>query len=203
MKKIFLLDDHKIIRDGLRSILSQNQDFEVTGEEGDPVKFLEDIRHYDFDVLLLDLTFPEISGFDIIPKVRKLKPKVIIAILSMHKNPDYMQRSLLLGANCYLSKDLDAREMIEALSKVCAGGEYGPKLNGTPVVEGVKTSSQLSQRELEILRFIANGFSSKQIAADLGISVRTVEAHRLHIMKKLGTSNSAETISVALTKKIL
>ncbi len=202
--KIFILDDHKIIRDGLKSILNQTENFIVAGEEGDPLLFLDKIKSLDFDILLLDLTFPNVSGFDLIPRIKKLRPDFQIVILSMHNNPEYMQRCLMLGAHCYLPKDIDAKDVIVALEKVRAGGSYiaaSIPLQLKPLL--TPGPSHLSQRELEVLRHLANGFSSKQIAAALSISTRTVEVHRLNIMKKLGSSNSAETISKAVKLNLL
>lgn len=203
-KKVFILDDHKIIRDGLKSILNQTQNYIVSGEEGQPALFFENINMLDFDILLLDLTFPQASGFDIIPKVKKLKPNALIVILSMHNNPEYMQKSLLLGANCYLPKDIDAQDVIKALDVVCNGGEYlAPSIPLPQKMMPLNTPTPLTPRETEILKLWANGFSSKQIAAQLSISIRTVETHRLNVMKKLNSSNSAETISVAVKLNLL
>jgi two-component system, NarL family, response regulator NreC len=193
--KVFLLDDHKIIRDGIKSILHENPTYKVVGEEGDPVVFIQNVSKIDMDILLLDLTFPKLSGFQIIPKVKKLRPEVKIIILSMHNDPEYMQRSAALGANGYLAKDSDAKEFVRALDAVTSGSVFFD--TAIPMQNKNPSSEVLSQRELEVLTHLSSGLSSKQIAGELEISTRTVETHRLNIMKKLGTTNSAETISVA------
>lgn len=194
--KVYLLDDHKIIRDGIKSILIQSDKFLVAGEEGDPIKFIEIIQKLDIDILLLDISLPHISGFQVIPKVRKERPDIKIVVLSMHNDPEFMQRCLMLGAQGYLPKDIDAQEFLKAMERVYSGEIYtSQKPSGGPKATG--NSGILTQREIEILLLLSNGFSSKQIATELSISIRTVETHRLNIMKKLGTSNSAETISVA------
>lgn len=194
--RVYLLDDHKIIRDGIKSILQQSSTYQVIGEEGDPVKFMSVFDKINMDILLLDLSLPTISGFQIIPKLRKERPDVKIVVLSMHNDPEFMQRCLMLGAQGYLPKDIDSVEFIKALDKVREGEVYTSP--STPVAaKTAGTSSLLTQREIEVLIFLSNGFSSKQIASELSISTRTVETHRLNMMKKLGTSNSAETISVA------
>lgn len=194
--KVYLLDDHKIIRDGIKSILIQSDKFMVAGEEGDPIKFIEIIQKLDIDILLLDISLPHISGFQVIPKVRKERPDVKIVVLSMHNDPEFMQRCLMLGAQGYLPKDIDAQEFLKAMERVYSGEVYTSQkpANGS---KATGNSGILTQREIEILLLLSNGFSSKQIATELSISIRTVETHRLNIMKKLGTSNSAETISVA------
>lgn len=194
--KVFLLDDHKIIRDGIKSILQQSETYQVSGEEGDPVKFMAVVDKINMDILLLDISLPHISGFQIIPKLRKDRPDVKIIVLSMHNDPEFMQRCLMLGARGYLPKDIDSSEFIKALDKVREGEVYTSP-STAPATKAAGTSGVLTQREVEVLLLTSNGFSSKQIASELSISTRTVETHRLNIMKKLGTSNSAETISVA------
>jgi DNA-binding NarL/FixJ family response regulator len=195
--KVYLLDDHKIIRDGIKVILKQNGTYQVVGEEGDPVKFMEVFDRINMDILLLDLTLPTISGFQIIPKIKKERPEVKIVILSMHNDPEIMQRCLIMGVHGYLPKDIDSVEFIKALDKVRGGGIYTSPSFPLPKNVMATNNVLLTQREIEILIIFSNGFSSKQIAKELSISIRTVETHRLNIMKKLGTSNSAETISVA------
>lgn len=194
--KVYLLDDHKIIRDGIRSILQQSENYQVMGEEGDPVKFMEVLHKLDMDILLLDISLPHISGFQIIPKLRKERAEVKIMVLSMHNDPEFMQRCLMLGAQGYLPKDIDAQELLKALDRVSSGSTYTYP-HATAVIKPASTTGVLTQREIEVLLLLSNGFSSKQIASELSISIRTVETHRLNMMKKLGTSNSAETISVA------
>lgn len=159
------------------------------------MKFIEVIDKLDFDVLLLDLSFPTITGFQLIPRIRISQPQAKIIILTMHNDPEYMQRCMSLGAHGYLPKDSDSAQMIKALDTVMSGQNYFEN----KIVEPKSTSytGLLSQREKEVLLLLSNGLSSKQIAGELSISARTVETHRLNIMKKLNTTNSAETISVA------
>lgn len=194
--KVFLLDDHKIIRDGIRSILLTNPSFRVTGEEGNPVNFLENLDKLDIDILVLDLSLPNVSGFQLIPKIKKQAPAIKILVLSMHNDPETMQRCMSLGANGYIPKDSDSEQMLKALEAVAEGKVYFENVASTATVKNVK-DNLLSQREREVLTHLSNGLSSKQIGNELNISTRTVETHRLNIMKKLNTTNSAETISVA------
>lgn len=200
--KVYLLDDHKIIRDGIKSILLQTESYVVVGEEGNPVKFLEELQNLEMDILLLDISLPNISGFQIIPKIKKERPDIKIMVLSMHNDPEFMQRCLMLGANGYLSKDADSKEFIKAMDCVRDGKTFSPVMMKTND-KILESSGVLTQREIEVLLLLSNGHSSKQIGSELSISARTVETHRLNIMKKLGTSNSAETISVAAKLNII
>ncbi len=193
---IFLLDDHKIIRDGIRSILQGQSHYKVSGEEGSPSRFFEDLPRLNIDILLLDLSFAQMTGFQILARVKKSFPKIKVMILSMHNDPEYMQRCSLMGAEGYLTKDTDSHEFLKALEQLRKGGTYFQN-RATPLPKVRNKSEVLSEREQEVLILLSNGFSSKQIGGELGISTRTVETHRLNIMKKLGTTNTAELISVA------
>lgn len=199
---VFLLDDHKLIRDGIRSILAAHPKYHISGESGDPSGFLSKMSSLLVDVLILDVSFPDFSGFDVLKKIRSVSKDVKIMVLSMHNDPEYVQKAMLLGANGYLVKDCDASQLVSSLEGILDG-----KLVCSPTImppEKKKTENDvLTQRELEILKLISGGLSSKQIAGELAISTRTVETHRLHIMKKLGTNNSAETISVAVRRNLL
>lgn len=200
--RIYLLDDHKIIRDGIRSILDASGSYKVAGEEGDPLAFLAVLRKIDAEILLLDISFPELSGFHLIPKIKKQRPDLKIVVLSMFNDPEYMQRALLLGAEGFVPKDRDSKEFLRALDRVRDGKTSFEPLAGAAAPRKPEAEI-LSAREQEILLLLANGMSSKEIAAKLSISTRTVETHRLNIMKKLGTTNSAETISVAARKNLI
>lgn len=207
---VFLLDDHKIVRDGLKSILAPQSKFKVIGEESHPENFLKIFHTLDIDILILDVSLPTLSGIDLIKKIKELKPNIQIVMLSMHDNPEYMFRSLKEGANAYLPKDIEAQEFIEALTQVRTQGSYFPsqmnfnnKEELSPPSEGLKYSILLTSREIEILGFMAKGLSSKQIGQELSVSPRTVETHRVNIMKKLGTNNGAETVALAWKLKLI
>lgn len=207
---VYLLDDHKIVRDGLKSILSMHPEYVVVGEESHPEVFLNSLPNLQIDILILDVSLPNISGIDLIKKIKDIKNNLQIVMLSMHENPEYMFRSLKEGANAYLPKDIEAQEFIEALDQVRTRGSYFPsnmnfnnKDNLTPPPEGLKYSILLTSRELEILGYMAKGLSSKQIAQQINVSPRTVETHRVNIMKKLGTNNGAETVALAWKLKLI
>ncbi len=205
--EIYLLDDHKIVRDGLKSILTLYPNFEIVGEEGHPNRFLASLPHLKFDILILDISLPDISGIEVLKEVKKLRPEIYVVVLSMHNNPEYMIRALKAGASAYLSKDIQSEALVETLQEVKKHGVYYPSainLHSDPLaVEPVQKAEVLTQKEKDVLKLMVKGMSSKQIAAEFGLSSRTIESHRLNIMKKLGTSNSAETIAVAIRQSLL
>jgi DNA-binding NarL/FixJ family response regulator len=208
--KVFLVDDHKIVRDGLKSILASSSKFVFKGEDSHPQSFMKLLPGLEVDIIVLDISLPSISGIDLIKKIKELKPSTKVVMLSMHNEPEYIFRSLREGANAYLPKDIEAEEFLNALLQVHLKGSYFPKnINFTkqvtpaPYQDEAPQSAVLTQREIEILEFMVKGLSSKEIAKDLSISPRTIETHRLNIMKKLGTSNSAETVAMAVKKGLL
>ena len=205
--EIFLLDDHKIVRDGLKSILSLFPNFKIVGEESHSSRFLAALPQLKFDILILDISLPEISGIEVLKEVKKTRPEIAVVVLSMHNNPEYMIRALKAGAATYLTKDIQSEVLVDALLEVKKSGVYYPSeinLNSQSLVqEPLEKGEVLTQKEKDVLRLMVKGMSSKQIAAEFGLSSRTIESHRLNIMKKLGTSNSAETIAVAIKQSLL
>lgn len=205
--EIFLLDDHKIVRDGLKSILSLFPNFKIVGEESHSSRFLGALPQLKFDILILDISLPDISGIEVLKEVKKHRPEIAVVVLSMHNNPEYMIRALKAGAATYLTKDIQSEVLVEALLEVKKSGVYYPaelNLNSQSVSqEPLEKGEVLTQKEKDVLRLMVKGMSSKQIAAEFGLSSRTIESHRLNIMKKLGTSNSAETIAVAIKQSLL
>ena len=140
-------------------------------------------------------------------EVKKTRPEISVVVLSMHNNPEYMIRALKAGAATYLTKDIHSEVLVEALLEVKKSGVYYPSeinLNSQSLVQEPSEKGEvLTQKEKDVLRLMVKGMSSKQIAAEFGLSSRTIESHRLNIMKKLGTSNSAETIAVAIKQSLL
>lgn len=198
--KIYLLDDHKVVRDGLKSLLAIDPQFKIAGEESFPEVFLKVMPELDLDILVLDVSLPNMSGFEVLKEVKRVKPSLKVAMLSMHDGAKYSSKAIKEGANAYLSKDIEAEEFISALHQVYKNGSYRGRqvvrdYNLKPEISEI--SNSLTPKETEVLLLMAKGLSSRQIAAEFNLSSRTVEAHRLNIMKKLGTNNSAETIAIA------
>lgn len=201
---VFLLDDHKIVRDGLRSILSVRSELRIAGEESHSQRFLSALPGLTFDVLLLDVSLPDVSGMEVLKQVKKTRPEIQVVMLSMHDGPEYVSRALKAGADAYLSKDSESDVLIETILRLQEHGQAPiPELGPSTRSELVGRGESLTLKELEVLKQMVKGLSSKQIAADFNLSTRTIETHRYNIMKKLGTSNTAETIAVALRQNLV
>lgn len=207
MDKIFIADDHTIIRDGLRRIIEEVHDYKVVGETGDGLQILPLIRKLKPDIILLDISMPNLRGIEAIHKIRKVDKKVKILVLTMHKNEDYVYECFISGAQGYILKDDAATELMFAIESIKRNKTYvSPSFSSDVIKNLVKRSSTkrgssfgvLTQREREVLKLIAEGKTSKRAAKLLGISPRTVEHHRLSIMRKLGVSNTARLIRYAI-----
>ncbi len=214
MIRIIIADDHPIVRDGLRSALETIEDLQVTGVAANGHEALELINNNPPDVLLTDISMPEMNGIELTREVSKKFPQVKIIILSMHENDAYINNALQAGAHGYLLKDSEKGELARAIQKVVAGEKYFSKSVSQILVNGLYNKSTekagddhdkggLSKREVEILQMIAQGLSNKEIAGSLFLSIRTVDAHRYNIMQKLNVKNTAEMIKTAVKLKLI
>lgn len=207
MDKIFIADDHTIIRDGLRRIIEEVHDYKVVGETGDGLQIIPLVRKLKPDIILLDISMPNLRGIEAIYKIRKVDKKVKILVLTMHKNEDYVYECFISGAQGYILKDDAATELMFAIESIKRNKTYvSPSFSSDVIKNLVERSSRksgssfgvLTQREREVLKLIAEGKTSKRAAKLLSISPRTVEHHRLTIMRKLGVSNTARLIRYAI-----
>jgi|HubBroStandDraft_6_1064221.scaffolds.fasta_scaffold380428_2 two-component system invasion response regulator UvrY len=194
---IMIVDDHSILREALSSLLSQHENFEVLAQTGDAETVVEISIEKRPDIVLLDINMYPVNGFDMIKLIRKHSPLSSIICLSMHSTLVNVKKMLSLGAKGYLTKNSSATEMIKGIIEVYQGNRFvcsEIKNNLTKQVlygEDVKDNiNQLSQREIEVIKYLKEGQSSKQIATELKISYKTVEAHRHHILKKLNLKNT-------------
>ena len=206
--RVLLADDHTLMREGVRRILSADGGIEVVAEVGDGQAAVAETLAQQPDVAVLDITMPGGGGLEAARQIRARAPEVRILILSMHLQPEYLLESVRAGAHGYLVKDAAASELVSAVRAVCGGDTYYSaavsaqmsdllrrKLEGEEVTNALE---RLSPREREVLRHIAEGASNKEIASALGISVRTVETHRDSLMKKLGIHSVAGLTRFAL-----
>jgi RNA polymerase sigma factor (sigma-70 family) len=206
--RVLLADDHTLMREGVRRILSADGGIEVVAEVGDGQAAVSQTLAKRPDVAVLDITMPGGGGLEAARRIRAQAPEVRILILSMHLQPEYLLESVRAGAHGYLVKDAAASELVSAVRAICGGDAYYSaavsaqmsdllrrKLEGEEVTNALE---RLSPREREVLRHIAEGASNKDIAATLGISVRTVETHRDSLMKKLGIHSIAGLTRFAL-----
>ena len=200
--RVLLVDDHPLLREGIRSSLSSNSDITVVGEAGDGLEGIEKTATLAPDIVLLDIGMPKMNGLEAAKILNEKHSQSKILILTMHKRWEYAQRLLDLGVKGYILKDAPLNELGMAIRQVSLGQVYvSPELGPKPIVDrhARGTLPHLSQRELEVLKWLATSSRSKDVAAKLGISVRTVEKHRAHIMKKLGIDNIAGLTRYALS----
>jgi DNA-binding NarL/FixJ family response regulator len=188
-----LADDHKLFCDGLERVLNDSGYFSIVQKFHNGQTLLEKLPAVNADLLIIDVEMPTINGFDAIKRIRLNNHSSKIVVLSMHEESVFSQEAYLLGADAYLSKSMESAQLIDALLKTCSGTKIFPDSATTTKIE-----SPFSEREHEILRLIANGKTSEQIAERLKISHLTVKAHRRNMMRKLDVSNVAELISKAL-----
>ena len=207
--RIAVVDDHKLIREMWSMLFAGNTSIELVAESGEFDHAVEMIKMKRPDLVLLDINLLGSSSFDAIPMIRKFSPGTRIIIVSMHNNPAYAKKVLKLGAKGYITKNSSHDELFTAIDEVMDGGTYvcteikdflfEQSLNKEAGAMDIKS---LSLRELEIVRLLLKGYSSKEIAEDLSISPRTAEVHRHNILKKLGLKNTASLINFINNKDI-
>lgn len=198
--KILLVDDHPLVREGLRARLSGVAGIEVVGEAGDAAQAFEQVDRLSPSLVLMDVGMKQTNGIELTARLRERHPGLQVLMLSMYDNPEYVHRALAAGARGYVLKEAPSEEIVAAIIAVTAGEVFlGTGLAGRPS-RASETRPLLSQRESEILRCLALGQASKLIAASLGMSVRTVETHRQNIRRKLKLGGQAELIKYAVER---
>ncbi|MGA7161233.1 MAG: response regulator transcription factor [Bacteroidota bacterium] len=209
---LLLVDDHPLVREGLRSCLVQEKTFEVVGEAVDGEEALRQAQNLLPEIILLDINMPGMNGLETARLLKKTAPKSKILILTMHDTKEYVSRMVSLGVQGYVLKDSSPSELIAAIEAVHRGETYfSPKVSQTVMndyakivrAKGKKGGVELSRRESEVLALIAEGLGNKEIAGRLFVSVRTVETHRERIIRKLDIHTAAGLTRYALTKGIV
>ena len=201
--KVLIVDDHAVVRTGLRLLLDTQPDMETVGEAGNVDEAIAETRALDPDLVLLDLTMPGKPGLTAMPELLREHPDLKVMILSMEDDPRYVREAFAAGARGYLLKEAVANEVVGAIREVAAGGRYvhpelGARLIDTEPSAESPHDDPLSDREREVLTLLALGHTNHEIAKQLFISVRTAEAHRAHIMKKLNLASRAELVRYAI-----
>lgn len=204
MKKIrlWVADDHVVVRNGLRQIAAATCDLTVAGESQNGEDALKAMQRKDIDVLLLDITMPA-GGIELIPKLLQVRPSLRIVVLSMHAEPQIAARAARAGAAGYVTKDADVEVLLHAIRMVAAGGNFmEPRLADALLFERIdsheRSPAVLTRREREILERLASAESPAGIAASLGCSVKTVSVHKSRLMRKLGIETNAELFQYAM-----
>ena len=198
--KVLLVDDHPLVREGLRARLSGVNGIEVVGEAGDAAQAFEQVEHLRPDLVLMDVGMKQVNGIELTTRLRERHPTLRVLMLSMYDNPEYVHRALAAGARGYVLKEAPSEEIVAAILAVAEGRNFLG--SGLAATAGRPDESRplLSARETEILRCLADGLASRQIAQTLGMSVRTVETHRHNIRRKLGLAGQAELIKYAVER---
>ena len=206
MISILIADDHGVVREGLRRLLESEPDIEVCAEASDGREALELVDKHNPNFVILDITMPRLGGLETLEKLRAEHPAVKVILLSMHGDPAFIQSAVTLGVDGYILKNGRADEVIAAVRAVIKGGSYFSPPVAREIVDQLRAPrrgrgepfSTLSAREREVLHLIADGLSAKEIASKLGISTKTVEAHRTSLMRKLGARKATELVRYAL-----
>lgn len=215
MKKIKLLiaDDHKLLRQGVITLLNSNPDLEVVGEARDGKETVEKARELKPDVVLMDIGMANLNGLEATRQIKKHNPSIKVLILTIHRNEEYIFQSLQAGASGYLLKDTAVEDLISAIQSVYKDDSFlSPGISRTVIDAFLRKSTSdrvptafdtLTPREREILQLIAEGHSNPEIAKKLYISKKTVEAHRSHIMEKLDIHDVVDLVKYAIRKGIV
>ena len=203
MTRIVLADDHKIVRDGLRRILAAS-DLEVAAEAADGDELLKLVKATDYDVAVVDMSMPGLSGLALIKRLKSEKPRLRILVLSMHGESQYAARALKAGASGYLNKDSAAEQLVGALKKIAAGGVHIGEAAAASLVAAEKSPHEaLSDREFEVLRLLVDGLGPTEIGGRLHLSVKTVSTHKTRILEKLNLGSTAELVRYAIEHKLV
>ena len=205
--KIIIAEDHKLVREGIKSLLKKDQEFEVIAEAQNGLELIEILNDHDPDVVLVDITMPQMTGIEVISRMKVKKPYLKFIILTMHEEPEYILTGLQSGTQGFLLKNVEFEELRTAIKTVAAGGKFFHSSISNIALENLhkirEEQVNLTPREKEILSEVANGLSTKLISDKLSISPRTVETHRVNIMKKLNASNTAELVKIAVENDLI
>ena len=209
MISVVIVDDHALVRSGLRLLLEGEGDITVEDEGGNAEEAIRLARLHKPDVVLLDVVMPGRSGLEAVPEILEAAPKAAILVLSMQDDPSYVREAFAAGTSGYLLKEAADNELVTAVREVAAGRRYvhptlGARLAAAEAEAEAKAAADpLSDREREVLRLLALGHTNQEIAKMLYISVRTAETHRAHIMQKLRLTTRAELVRYALQQGLL
>ena len=209
--RILICDDHTLFVEGIKALLRNETSLEIIGEARDGRQAVELVKQLKPDLLLMDISMPDMTGFDATQRVHEFNPSLKVLILTMHDDEELVARCLEAGAVGYIMKDAPASQLLYAIEAVQKGDTYlSPVVLKTVVGGYVKNSNRpqtsydrLSVREREILKLLAEGLSVKEIAVRLNVSVKTVDVHKYNLMKKIGVHDRSELIKYAIQKKLI
>jgi DNA-binding NarL/FixJ family response regulator len=205
MIRVLVTDDHTILRTGVAALLEREQDMTAVGQAATADQAVAKARSLQPDVILLDVVMPRKSGFDVLSELGEVAPQARVIMLSMQTNPSAIRQALILGAAGYVAKHASDADLLDAIRRVAGGGRYvDPALGGDLVVsDAAALTEPISDRERDVLFLLALGYTNQEIGKKLFISVRTVDTHRAHIMRKLGLDTRAELVLYALANGLI
>jgi two-component system response regulator NreC len=211
--RILLTDDHTLFRQGLKQLLEAEYDMQVVGEAQEGAEAVAKAAALQPDLVLMDIGMPGLASFDAVRQIRKQRPETKVVFLSMYDDEDYLQQCLAAGGSGYLLKDSPADQLISAIREVRRGGKYlSPRILSKLVEDfSVRDPAErfkprlgtLTPREREVLKLLAEGLSVKEIAVQLHLSTKTVEAHKFNLMRKLDIHNKAQLVTYAIKRRII
>ena len=211
--KIYIADDYPVLRDGIKAVFASQPDFSVVGEAGDGIEALEGIAKLKPDIVIMDITMPRLNGITATKRIAEEHPDIKVIILSMHTDIHNAIDAFRAGARGYVLKDSPPEDILDAVRKVSGGAKYASPVVAEGLLDGfveiIKKNQtddpfdSLSQREREVLRMIADGATSKEVAEKLFVSVSTIKSHRNSIMKKLRVNDMAGLIKIAIRKGVV
>ena len=200
--RILLVDDHPVVRRGIRQILIDGMEHLTVGEAADASQALATIRTAEWDIVVLDLTLPGVSGLDLLKELRRSHPALPVLVLSMHPAAQFARRVLAAGASGYLNKDSAPTELIAAVQEVRQGrpyqGQGSADMSGPPLASGKAPHDLLSDREYQVLRMLGSGRTVSEIASALALSVKTISTYRTRLLMKLQMRGNAELMRYAI-----
>ena len=205
--RVLLADDHIVVRQGLKRLIEEQPDIVVVGEAGDGAETIQQVQHLKPDVVVMDISMPGMNGLVATKKLKELRPDIVVVTLTRHADDAYLQELLRAGASGYVLKQSAPNELIQAIRATAAGGHYLDSTLTARVTAGflgregrrlTQPGAAPSERESEVLRLIASGYSNKEIASQLALSVKTVEAHKANAMRKLGLSGRIDIVNYAI-----
>ncbi len=210
---ILLADDHKIVRDGIISLLSDEKEFNIVAEAENGIQVLNILKQERIDIIIMDISMPEMNGIECTKKIKQIYPEIHVLILSMYNEEQYINEVFKSGASGYILKNSGKEELIKAIKTIFSGKPYySPEVTQTYIQSLVKPDNkksdienvinELSSREIEVLELIVNEFSNQEIAEKLSISIRTVDAHRRNLLNKIGVKNTAGLVKFAISNNI-
>jgi two-component system invasion response regulator UvrY len=207
--KVLIVDDHMVVREGLKQILSETSDIAVIDEADRGYVALKKIKEKEFNVVILDISLPDVSGLDILKLFKQQRPNINVLILSIYSEEQYAIRALRSGASGYLSKESVSEELIRAIRKISRGGKYIPPPLAEKLAFALEVDFKnplheiLSDREYQVMCMIASGKTVKDISGELFLSHKTISTYRQRILQKMKMKNNTEIIRYAIKNKLI